>query len=244
MIVVWALLALTAMITSHEAMHLLFAKRYRQDVTAFSIGFGPGITLARRGGTVYRVGCIPLGGYCAIDEHDLPYRARMNFWEATNLLLSGVALNLVTGGVLCAFGFRFHEHWGWWDSLAGGTASVVIGPYLLLKQLGPALWNTLTSVHDTHALGGPVGAVHASAQAGHSPGGLLFYLGILSISLGVFNLLPVPVLDGGHWLMATVEYARKRNLNPTTWLVARASTMLALGALGVWVIVRDVWNLL
>ncbi len=50
----------------------------------------------------------------------------------------------------------------------------------------------------------------ASAQSG--VGDFLNFLAYLSISLGVLNLLPIPVLDGGHLLFYLVEWARGRPL--------------------------------
>ena len=43
-------------------------------------------------------------------------------------------------------------------------------------------------------------------------GDFLNFLAYLSISLGVLNLLPIPVLDGGHLLFYLVEWARGRPL--------------------------------
>ncbi|MCY1271936.1 Regulator of sigma-E protease RseP [compost metagenome] len=51
----------------------------------------------------------------------------------------------------------------------------------------------------------------ASAQSG--VGEFLHFLAYLSISLGVLNLLPIPVLDGGHLLFYLVEWARGRPLS-------------------------------
>ncbi|MNZ29404.1 Regulator of sigma-E protease RseP [compost metagenome] len=51
----------------------------------------------------------------------------------------------------------------------------------------------------------------ASAQSG--VGEFLHFLAYLSISLGVLNLLPIPVLDGGHLLFYMVEWARGRPLS-------------------------------
>ena len=51
----------------------------------------------------------------------------------------------------------------------------------------------------------------ASAQSGL--GDFLSFLAYLSISLGVLNLLPVPVLDGGHLLFYLVEWVRGRPLS-------------------------------
>ncbi|WP_277051546.1 sigma E protease regulator RseP [Zestomonas thermotolerans] len=51
----------------------------------------------------------------------------------------------------------------------------------------------------------------ASAQSG--VGDFLNFLAYLSISLGVLNLLPIPVLDGGHLLFYLIEWARGRPLS-------------------------------
>lgn len=62
-------------------------------------------------------------------------------------------------------------------------------------------------------ISGPVGiAKYAgqSAEAGVSV--YLFFLAMLSVSLGILNLLPVPVLDGGHLLYHTAELIRGRPL--------------------------------
>lgn len=51
----------------------------------------------------------------------------------------------------------------------------------------------------------------ASAQSGL--GDFLNFLAYLSISLGVLNLLPIPVLDGGHLLFYMIEWVRGRPLS-------------------------------
>jgi regulator of sigma E protease len=51
----------------------------------------------------------------------------------------------------------------------------------------------------------------ASAESGLSD--FLKFLAYLSISLGVLNLLPIPVLDGGHLLFYLVEWVRGRPLS-------------------------------
>ena len=51
----------------------------------------------------------------------------------------------------------------------------------------------------------------ASAQSGVAD--FLNFLAYLSISLGVLNLLPIPVLDGGHLLFYLIEWARGRSLS-------------------------------
>ncbi|MHA6494321.1 sigma E protease regulator RseP [Pseudomonas borbori] len=63
-------------------------------------------------------------------------------------------------------------------------------------------------------LSGPITiAKVAGASAESGLGDFLTFLAYLSISLGVLNLLPIPVLDGGHLLFYLVEWARGRPLS-------------------------------
>ncbi len=54
---------------------------------------------------------------------------------------------------------------------------------------------------------GPIGIVQIITQIANSAGfeGLLFILGLISLNLGVFNLLPIPMLDGGQIMMLAIE---------------------------------------
>ncbi|HLA31094.1 MAG TPA: sigma E protease regulator RseP [Pseudomonas sp.] len=63
-------------------------------------------------------------------------------------------------------------------------------------------------------LSGPITiAKVAGASAESGLGDFLNFLAYLSISLGVLNLLPIPVLDGGHLLFYLIEWARGRPLS-------------------------------
>ena len=42
---------------------------------------------------------------------------------------------------------------------------------------------------------------------------LLYFMGLLSVNLGILNLLPIPVLDGGHLLYHMIEVVRRRPLS-------------------------------
>ena len=62
------------------------------------------------------------------------------------------------------------------------------------------------SVKDS-GIGGPVGIFQQSAEATRTLGaeGFFLILGLISLSLGVFNLLPIPLLDGGQILVLAIE---------------------------------------
>jgi regulator of sigma E protease len=61
------------------------------------------------------------------------------------------------------------------------------------------------SARDT--VSGPIGIVHIIVQMVTSTGflGLLSLLGVISLNLGIFNLLPIPLLDGGQIMMLGIE---------------------------------------
>jgi regulator of sigma E protease len=67
------------------------------------------------------------------------------------------------------------------------------------------------------SLSGPVGILYISKEAVKL--GLPYFMSlmaVISISLAIFNLLPIPVLDGGHLLFAFIEKVRGKPLSPRT----------------------------
>jgi regulator of sigma E protease len=69
-----------------------------------------------------------------------------------------------------------------------------------------SLKKLITGQVSTKSLGGPVSIAKfagASAEAGWQS--FLSFLGIMSVMLGIMNLLPIPVLDGGHLLFYIIE---------------------------------------
>jgi regulator of sigma E protease len=84
------------------------------------------------------------------------------------------------------------------------------------QQIGTVLvglFNGKVSVHD---LAGPVGIVQLSGEAAKSgPMTLLFLTAAISLNLGLLNLLPIPILDGGHVLMLAIEGLLRRDLSMT-----------------------------
>lgn len=69
----------------------------------------------------------------------------------------------------------------------------------------------LTGNVSLQSLSGPIGIAQGAGESAQS--GLAYYLSFLamiSISLGVLNLLPIPILDGGHLLYCLIEAALRR----------------------------------
>ncbi len=90
-------------------------------------------------------------------------------------------------------------------------------------------------------LGGPIRIAQISAKAAEQGlGNFLFLLCFLSIQLGVLNLLPIPVLDGGHVVFMAYEAVARKPLSPKKRLIAQQVGMFLLLTLMVLVTVNDI----
>lgn len=94
-------------------------------------------------------------------------------------------------------------------------------PYAMFGKVVGDIWSTLGALvkGNLHPkwLSGPVGIVHIM-QHGWSLGikEALYWLGLISLNLGILNLLPIPVLDGGHICFALWEIVTKKRLQIKT----------------------------
>jgi regulator of sigma E protease len=68
---------------------------------------------------------------------------------------------------------------------------------------------------------------------------LIFFMGLLSVNLGILNLLPVPVLDGGHLMFLGVEAVRRKPLSERVQVFAQQIGMALLGSLMLFVFYND-----
>lgn len=90
-------------------------------------------------------------------------------------------------------------------ALRDGTRATVSMAGLVFTSLRQ-LATRQASVAD---LAGPVGIAQASVQAARQGADMIFFLiALLSVNLAVFNLLPIPILDGGQIVVQVVEAVR------------------------------------
>ncbi|HAZ09771.1 MAG TPA: RIP metalloprotease RseP [Candidatus Omnitrophica bacterium] len=93
-----------------------------------------------------------------------------------------------------------------------------------------ALWASITgAIPVKESMTGPIGIFYITGQAAKL--GLVYLLqlmGVLSASLAIFNLLPVPVLDGGHILFLIIEKIRKK---PVSFKIQENVTQVGMGLL-------------
>jgi len=76
-----------------------------------------------------------------------------------------------------------------------------------------ALWQMVEGTRGTEELGGPLRIAQMSGEVAQSGiVAILWFMAVLSINLGLINLFPVPVLDGGHLLFYAAEALRGKPL--------------------------------
>ncbi|HBI13996.1 MAG TPA: RIP metalloprotease RseP [Desulfobulbaceae bacterium] len=93
-------------------------------------------------------------------------------------------------------------------------------------------------------LGGPIRIAELAGQQMEAGWlNLLYFMGLLSVNLGILNLLPIPVLDGGHLVFLTIEGLRRRPLSNWTMEASQKVGIFLLAALMVFVFYNDILRL-
>lgn len=72
---------------------------------------------------------------------------------------------------------------------------------------------------------------------------LIYFMSLLSVNLGILNLLPIPVLDGGHLFFLTLEGLRRKPVNERTQIIAQQVGIGLLGTLMIFVFYNDIVRL-
>jgi regulator of sigma E protease len=72
---------------------------------------------------------------------------------------------------------------------------------------------------------------------------LIYFMSLLSVNLGILNLLPIPVLDGGHLVFLTIEGLRRKPLNERAQIIAQQVGIGLLATLMIFVFYNDIVRL-
>lgn len=117
-----------------------------------------------------------------------------------------------------------------WSALVRGVVKTGEISMLTLRMM----WKMVLMEVSIENLSGPIGIAEyagASAQFGFTR--FLEFLGIVSVSLGILNLLPIPLLDGGHLLYYAVEFLRGRPVSEAARFAGqRLGIALLVGLMG------------
>jgi regulator of sigma E protease len=107
------------------------------------------------------------------------------------------------------------------------------------------LYRMVTGRISARELGGPIAIARtAGEQARQGLGPFLNALGFLSINLAVLNVLPIPVLDGGHLFFFLLEALLRRPIRQRHREIAQQMGLLILVTLMLFVFYNDIHRLL
>lgn len=106
------------------------------------------------------------------------------------------------------------------------------------------IWKMLTGSVSPKAVAGPIGIFAIVGRAANMGINYLLYISaLISISLAIFNLLPFPILDGGHILFLAIEKIKGRPVSAKAQEVAQNIAFALLIAFMLFVSWNDVANL-
>lgn len=103
-----------------------------------------------------------------------------------------------------------YERQSFFEASKDAVASTVSG----IRQIGQVLIGLFSGKVSIRQLAGPVGIARISGEAAkRGLPTLLEFMAVISLNLGLLNLLPIPILDGGHILLLAIEGILRRDLS-------------------------------
>lgn len=203
----------------HETGHFLVAKLCKVKVNEFAIGFGPTIWKKQKNNTEYELRLIPLGGFVRMEGEEERSEEEGSFSKASipkriAIVAAGAIVNIVFAIIVYFILFATMIE------IPNNTFTSKIN--FAAKETGEFVFTTIdglrmlfTGQTSTAQLIGPVGISEVVAQT-QGIKEFIYMLAVISISLGVTNLIPFPPLDGGKILLLIIEAIRKKPLKEET----------------------------
>ena len=189
----------------HEGGHFFVAKLFKIKVNEFAIGFGPKIFTKVKGETKYALRLIPLGGFVSMEGEEERSEKEGSFSEASipkriAIVAAGGLVNIIFG-VLVYYIISSISLNSMYSGLID-TKDFIISIFESIKLLftGNISVNQMT------------GIVGISDVVVNTNGimNYLYIMALISASLGITNLLPLPPLDGGKIVIYLIEAIRKK----------------------------------
>lgn len=219
----------------HEAGHFLVARLCKIKVNEFAIGFGPLIWSKETEKTKYSLRLIPLGGYVNMLGEEERSEEEGSFSEASipkriAIVAAGGLVNIIFAILLYIILVAI---------VTGNIGTAVTSTGTFIMSMVESIKLLFTGGVTVDNLMGPIGISEVVAQTS----GLidfLYIMALVSMSLGVTNLLPFPPLDGGKILIYIIEAIRRKPLKENFELKLQMVGFLVLITLSVYVAFNDV----
>ncbi len=187
------------LIMVHELGHFMAARAVRIPVRRFSVGFGPRLWGFRWGRTEVCLSAIPLGGYVLPDLEEEGQYLRVGLRRRLAFSLGGPLANVIVAWpLLVAINVARGQI---------GLYPLTVGPFV---QIARSLQQILGALAMLFSRPGELSSVVGIVAAGGRFVGMGLATGmgfavLLTLNLAVFNLLPLPPLDGGKIVLDVLQ---------------------------------------
>ena len=191
----------------HEGGHFLVARLCKIKVKEFAIGFGPTIWKKETENTKYAIRLIPLGGFVNLLGEEEVTKEEGSFSEASipkriAIVAAGGLVNILFA--IIVYSILILVLTGDFLTSITSAGNLIIAMFDSIKML-------FTGGFTADNLMGPIGISEVVAQTSGIID-FLYIMALISLSLGVTNLLPFPPLDGGKILIYIIEAIRRKPL--------------------------------
>lgn len=222
----------------HEGGHFLTAKLCNVKVNQFSIGFGPEVWKFEGKETKYALRLIPLGGFVSMEGEEKESTDERAFNKISIIkriwIVSAGALTNIIFGLIVYMVLALVVYKNMTDAL------FAIKEFVL--SLVESIKMMFTGHVDMKDLTGPVG-ISGIISKTENLFQYLYMISIISVSLGITNLLPIPALDGGKIVLLLIEAIRKKPLKENTEITIQLIGFSIIIVLSIFVTYNDIHKL-
>ena len=223
------------------------AKLCKVKVNEFAIGFGKVIWQKQGKETKYSIRMIPLGGFCSMEGEEEASDSEGSFskasvWKRIAIVVAGAAVNIIFGIIVyfvlvSTVGLQFADPTKdtFFNRIYYGsqrTGAFIGSIFESIKML-------FTGGVKTDQMVGIVGISEVVVQTSKCVD-YIYLLAVISVSLGVTNLLPIPALDGGKILILLIEIIRRKPMKVETEAKIQLIGFSILIALSLFVTYNDI----
>lgn len=233
------------LILIHEFGHFSVARLCGITVKEFSIGFGPTIFKKQGKTTTYYLKAIPLGGYVNIlgEEENVQDEGSFStapIWKRILIVMAGGLVNIIFALVTYFLLVFVILHSAKTPNSLQLSISAV---WSFIYQVYESLKLLFTGGVGINQFVGPVGI----SEMVVSTAGLkeyIYLLAVVSLSLGVTNLLPFPPLDGGKIVLLLIEKIIRKPLSQKFQINVQLIGFVALIMLSLCVTFNDIMRII
>ena len=184
--------------------------------------------------------------------YDLSYEITNRGYKAIDLtvirdgervVLEDVVFDTVTeSGVM--FGVTDFAPYGVEKSFGEVVRHVWVRTVSSVRMVWESIIDLIIGRYGVEAISGPVGITEVIGDAARS--GMTFFLhacALITINLGVMNLLPLPALDGGRFIFMVIEAIRRKPIKKEVESYIHFIGIVVLFALMIAISLKDVWSI-